>query len=358
MHYQIRVKGHLDPSWQQWFRGLQITLEPGGTTCLSGLLPDQAALYGVLLKINRLGLTLLTVAGSKAEAATQYTLEGERTMSTNQAYATRVNPAANGAPGSYASVNGLDLYYEVHGSGPPLVLLHGGLATIDLMFGPVLPTLAATRQVIAIELQAHGHTADIDRPLRFEQMADDVAALLQHLALTGADILGYSLGGGVALQTAIRHPHLVRRLVLVSTVFKREGWYPEVLAGMAAMTAEAADAMTATPMYGAYAAAAPRPADWPVLIDKLGQLLAQDYDWTEDVRALAMPTLIMVGDADSVRLAHTVEMFGLLGGGQADGGMGGQPNAQFAVLPGTLHWNILFRTDLLLPAVTPFLNAQ
>ncbi len=261
------------------------------------------------------------------------------------------------APGSYASVNGLNMYYEIHGTGKPLVLLHGGLATIDVLFGQLLPPLAQTRQVIAVELQAHGHTADIERPLSFELMADDIAALIKHLGLEQADLFGFSLGGGVALQTAIRHPEVVRKLVVVSAPCKRDGWYPEVLAGMASMNAEAAEAMMGSPMHQAYVSVAPKPEDWSALVAKSGQLLRQDYDWSTAVASITAPTLIVVGDADSVRPAHAVELFGLLGGGKVDGAMGGLPHSQLAMLPGTTHFSILARTDLLLPIITPFLEA-
>jgi pimeloyl-ACP methyl ester carboxylesterase len=259
--------------------------------------------------------------------------------------------------GSYTSVYRLTMYYEIHGTGKPLVLLHGGLATIDMMFGQLLPPLAQTRQVIAVELQAHGHTADIERPLSFELMADDIAALIKHLGFEHADIFGYSLGGGVALQTAIRHPEVVRKLVLASAPYKRDGWYPEVLAGMASMNAEAAEAMVGSPVHQAYVSVAPKPEDWSALVAKLSQLLRQDYDWSTAVAAIKAPTLLVIGDADSVRPAHAVEMFGLLGGGKADGAMGGLPQSQLAVLPGTTHFSILTRTDLLLPIITPFLDA-
>ena len=150
--------------------------------------------------------------------------------------------------GRYANVNGLRMYYEIHGKGQPLVLLHGGLGVIG-MFEQILPGLVETRQVIGVELQAHGHTADINRPLSFDLMADDIAALIKHLGLKSADIFGYSLGGGVALQTAIRHPDVVRKLVIVSAPYKSDGWYPEVRAGMSAMNAEAAKPMAVSPMH-------------------------------------------------------------------------------------------------------------
>ena len=259
--------------------------------------------------------------------------------------------------GSYASVNGLNLYYEIHGAGKPLVLLHGGVGAIE-MFGEALPLLAEGRQVIAVDLQAHGRTADIDRPLSYELMADDIGALIKHLGFESADVMGYSLGGGGALQTAIRHPEMVRKLVLVSTPFKRDGWYPEVLAGMGQMGPEAAEPMKQTPMYQLYASIAPKPENWPVLLTKLGQLLRQDYDWSKDVAAIKAPTLIVVGDANSVRTAHAVQFFELLGGGKADAGWdgSGMSNDRLAILPATTHYNIFF-SPTLASTVTPFLDA-
>ena len=259
--------------------------------------------------------------------------------------------------GGYAHVNGLDFYYEVHGAGEPLVLLHGGLGAIE-MFGGVLPLLAEGRQVIAVDLQAHGRTADIDRPMSYEAMADDVGALIQHLGFGMADVMGYSLGGGVALQTAIRHPGAVRKLVVVSTPFRHDGWYPEVLAGMGQMGPEAAEPMKGTPMYELYSSIAPRPEDWPVLLTKLGRLLRQEYDWSEGVKGVGAPVMIVVGDADSVRTAHAVEFFELLGGGKADAGWdgSGMSNARLAILPATTHHDI-FSSPALASAVAPFLDA-
>src|SRR5215467_10709670 len=229
--------------------------------------------------------------------------------------------------GAYAMVNGLDLYYEIHGRGQPLVLLPGGFMTVEAM-GELVPQLAATRRVIGVELQGHGHTADIERPLRFELLADDIAALIRYLGLAQADIFGFSLGGGAGLQTAIRHPEVVRRLVLASTAFKRDGWYPEVLAGMASISVET---FAGTPIHDAYLKTSTRPEAWPTFVAKMRHLLSEDYDWTEGVATLKTPTLILVGDADGLRLAHAVEFFGLLGGGKADGDMRGLPAAELAV---------------------------
>ncbi len=258
--------------------------------------------------------------------------------------------------GKYANVNGLHLYYEIHGKGRLLILLHGGLGVIG-MFEQILPSLAEKRQVIAVELQGNGHTADIDRPLSFEQMADDVAALIKHLGLEKVDILGYSLGGGVALQTAIRHPEVVHKLAVVSAPCKSSGWYPEVRRGMQSMNAEAAKAMVGSPMHQAYASVAPKPEDWPTLVAKTGQLVGQDYDWSKAVSVLQTPTMIVVGDADAVRTAHAVEFFELLGGGKRDAGWDGSEmsNARLAILPGTTHYNI-FSSPLLASIITPFLD--
>ena len=263
---------------------------------------------------------------------------------------------ARGA-GSYAFINGLEMYYEIHGTGRPLILLHGGVGAIE-MFGEVLGLLAEGRQVVAVDLQAHGRTADIDRPLSFGSMADDIAALIEHLGFERADVMGYSLGGGVALQTAIRHPEVVRMLVLVSTPFKRDGWYPEVLAGMGRMGPEAAEPMKQTPMYQLYASVAPKPEDWPVLLTKLGELLRKDYDWSEEVAKIEIRTMIVVGDADSVRTAHAVEFFELLGGGKADAGWDGSriSDARLAILPATTHYDISF-SPTLASTVASFLDA-
>lgn len=259
--------------------------------------------------------------------------------------------------GKYANLNGLNMYYEIYGAGRPLILLHGGLGVIG-MFAQNLPALAENRQVIAVELQGHGHTADINRPLSFEQFADDVAALIKHLGLENADVLGYSLGGGAALQTAIRYPSVVRKLVLVSAPCKSDGWYPEVRAGMKSMNAEVGKTWIGSPMHQAYASVAPKPDDWPTVVGKMGRLLSQDYDWSEAVSALKLPVMIVVGDADSVRTAHVVEFFELLGGGQRDANWdgSGMSNSRLAILPGTTHYDI-FSSPALAAAVIPFLDA-
>ena len=260
--------------------------------------------------------------------------------------------------GKYAQVNGLNMYYELHGAGEPLVLIHGGFGVIG-GFEQLLPALAGHRQVIAVELQGRGHTADVGRPLAYELLADDVAALIKLLGFENADVLGYSFGGGVALQTAIRHPNLVHKLVIVSAPCKSDGWYPEVRAGMRSMNAEVGKTWVGSPMYQMYASVAPRPDDWPGVVAKMGQLLSQDYDWSKAVSALKLPVMLVIGDADSIRPAHAVEFFELLGGGQRDTHWdgSGMSHSRLAILPGITHYDIC-SSPALAAMVIPFLDSN
>jgi pimeloyl-ACP methyl ester carboxylesterase len=255
----------------------------------------------------------------------------------------------------YAPVNGLEMYYEIHGSGEPLVLLHGAFGAIDL-WGPILTTLAEHHQVIAVELQGHGHTADIiDRPLGYEQLADDIAALMGHLGIAQADVVGYSMGGSTGLQLAIRHPELVRKLVAVSANFSPDGYYPELLMGLQIMTP---DIFVGTPQEAAYLRHAPHPEDFPVLVEKQ-KVLPQDYVWPEeDVAGITAPTLVVMGDSDVVRPEHGAALFRLLGGGVPSDLTGSLPSSQLAILPGTTHASIVLdRADQLLAVIEPFLDA-
>ncbi|SEL58794.1 Pimeloyl-ACP methyl ester carboxylesterase [Stigmatella aurantiaca] len=260
------------------------------------------------------------------------------------------------APGSYAKINGLELYYEVHGKGRPLVLLHGGLGSTS-MFGDNLKALAKHYKVIAVDLQGHGRTADIDRPLSVELMADDVAALIQHLKLGRADVFGYSLGGGVALLVGVRHPELVNKLVIVSTAFRRNAYYPEILAQQGQVNEGAAEMMKQTPMYQGYVAIAPRPQDFPKLLTKIGEAMKQDFDFSKQIASLQAPTLVMAADADLFPPSHAVEFFGLLGGGKRDGGWdgAGRPKSRLAILPGLTHYNV-FASPLMVSVALPFLQ--
>jgi pimeloyl-ACP methyl ester carboxylesterase len=256
-----------------------------------------------------------------------------------------------------ARVNGIELGYQTFGEGAPLLLLHGGFGSLD-MFGPNLELLAAGRQVIGVDLQSHGRSpAAPDRPMRFEAMADDVAALVGHLGLERAAVMGFSLGGAVALRTGIQHPEVVERLVLVSTVFKRRGWYPEMTAGMDAMGPDTAGQLQQTPIFDAYRRVAPRVEDWPVLVRQVVEVVKIDYDWSADVPGLPMPVMLVVGDADGLPPAHAVEFFGLLGGGLRDAGWdgSGMTRHRLAVLPGVTHYDIN-AVPALSAAVVPFLE--
>ena len=256
----------------------------------------------------------------------------------------------------YAPVNGLQMYYEIHGAGDgtPLVLIHGSFMSIATNWGQWLPALSGDRQVIAVELQGHGRTADIDRALSYEQLADDIAALLAFLEIDRADMLGYSMGGHVALAVAIGHPERVRKLVVVSAGFNVDASYPEVAAGIAAITPEL---FAGSPIEAEYARLAPEPGNWPRLIEKVKALSGAWQGWSpEDVAGIESPTLIVLGDADGVRPEHAVEFFRLRGGG-VFGDYGGVPDAQLAVLPGTTHVGVMMRPDLLQAIVPPFLDA-
>ncbi len=260
--------------------------------------------------------------------------------------------------GDYAEVNGLNMYYEVHGAGRPLVVLHGAYMTIGTM-GEVVPRLAETRQVIGVELQGHGHTADIDRPITYEAMADDTAALLRHLGIEQADVFGYSMGGGVALQLAIRHPGLVRKLVSASASYTSDGMQPELHEMIPSITSEM---FAGSPIEAAYFEVAPNPGHFPMLVEKLKQLDMTPFAWpADDIRGIAAPTLIVVGDSDAIRLEHAVELFRLLGGG-AMGDLVGLPKSQLVVLPGTAHFvppgsGLLDRAEWLLAVIPTFLDA-
>jgi pimeloyl-ACP methyl ester carboxylesterase len=260
------------------------------------------------------------------------------------------------ASSGIARVNGIQLAYQVFGRGDPLVLLHGGFGSVE-MFGPNVGALAAGRQVIGVDLQSHGRSPAPDRPMRFETMADDTAALIGQLGLGRADVMGFSLGGGVALRTGIQHPEVVRRLVLVSTPMRRAGWYPEMAAAMASMGPDMAEPMKQTPMYEAYARIAPRVADWPILVAQLTDLLKRDYDWTNEARGLSMPVMIVVGDADGLPPRHAVEFFELLGGGQRDASWdrSGMTRHRLAILPGVTHYDINV-SPTLASAVAGFLD--
>lgn len=257
-----------------------------------------------------------------------------------------------------ARVNGIELGYQVFGKGEPLILLHGGFGSVE-MFGPNIGLLAAGRQVIGVDLQSHGRSPAANRPMRFEAMADDIGALIGELGLKQAAIMGFSLGGAVGLRTAIQHPELVERLVLVSTVFKHHGWYPEMTAAMESMGPEVAEPMKQSPMYEAYKQVAPNVEDWPVLVRQLTDLLKIDYDWSAEIPKLSMPVMLVIGDADGLPPSHAVEFFRHLGGGMRDANWdrSGMTHHRLAILPGLTHYDINV-APALSAAVIPFLDGK
>lgn len=253
------------------------------------------------------------------------------------------------------------MYYEIHGTGRqlrgtgiPLVLLHGALTTIDTSFGKLLPSLAKARQVIAAEQQAHGRTADIDRPLTYKQMAEDTTELLRQLKIEKADFFGYSMGAAIALQIAIKHLDLVRKLVVISPAYNNNGLYPEVLEGEEKLKPEDLDG---TEWQKAYARIAPDPEHWHILIEKEKQLTREFKGWMpEEIKEIKAPTLIISGDSDIVRPEHVIEIFRLLGGG-VPGDLTGLPRSRLAILPGTTHVTLLERADWVLPMIGEFLDS-
>ena len=263
-------------------------------------------------------------------------------------------------PGRYAEVNGLNLYFETHGDGRPLILLHGGLGSGE-MFGPVLATLAEGHRVIVVDLQGHGRTADIDRPIDIRLMADDIAALIDHLGLAKPDLVGYSLGGGTALQTAVKYPAKVGRLVVASAYLRPDVIDPEIRSQQGQVSAASMEFMKDTPMYQLYQRVAPHPENFPQLLDKIGESMAEDFDYTEDVRNLQVPTLFIAADADMAPPSHYVEVFKLLDGGLRDGGWQGEGRPKgghaLAILPGLTHYNLCV-SPLFAAATLAFLDEQ
>jgi pimeloyl-ACP methyl ester carboxylesterase len=258
--------------------------------------------------------------------------------------------------GRYENVNGLRMYYEVHGkktSKPPLVLLHGALSATGTSFGELLPKLSKTRQVISIEQQAHGHTADIDRPLRVNTMADDTIALLRKIGVPKADFFGYSMGAGIALDIGVRYPDTVGKLVLAAVTYRLDGLHPGLLEGIKDLQPEH---LYGSPFHEEYLRTALRPEDFAKLVERVKDLNANLPELPDSaIKALKAHTLLVIGDSDIVRPEHAVQMFRLLGGG-VPGDNAGLPNSQLAVLPGTTHVTLVSRADLLLPTIPAFLD--
>lgn len=262
----------------------------------------------------------------------------------------QVKPAESG----YADVNGLKMYYEVYGGGKPIVLLHGSYMNIPLNWAHIIPRLAKDRKVIVAEMQGHGRTKDIPRAFSYEAMADDVSGLLKHLKTDSADILGYSMGGGIAFQVAVRHPEQVRRLVVLSGTYTHDGWWPDVEAMYATFTP---DMFKGTPIQKQYDSLGNDPALFPDFVKKVISIDLKPYDWSAAVKKIKAPLFMAIGDADGVRYEHALELFRAKGGGKM-GDIHGMPHSRLAILPGTTHIGMMQRTDWLIPMITDFLDAD
>lgn len=290
-----------------------------------------------------IGLSIALVAATVTSC--QSRMKPKETVSTQS-----MKPAESG----YADVNGLKMYYEVHGQGKPIVLLHGSFMTIPLNWSHLLPLLAKDRKVIVVELQGHGRTRDIPRDISYEGMADDVSGLLRHLKIDRADILGYSMGGGVAFQFAVRHPDQLRRLVVLSGTYAHDGWWPDVEASFATFTAEM---FKGSPIQKQYESLGNDPAHFPEFVRKVIGIDLKPYDWSKDVKNIQAPIFMAIGDADGVRYEHALELFRAKGGGKM-GDLHGLPESRLAILPGTTHIGMTQRTDTLVPMINDFLDSD
>jgi pimeloyl-ACP methyl ester carboxylesterase len=294
-------------------------------------------------------IAMLTVAAAFATPTIVHAAQEKPAMQT-----ATPKPAKSG----HAAVNGVNYYYAVYGAGEPLLLLHGGLFHTE-MFGPTLTRLAQSRQVIGVDLQGHGRTSLGDREISLVDIGNDMAGVLRKLGYDKADVLGYSMGGGVAFQFAAQHPKMVRRLVLVSTPYAQDGFYPEMLPQQAALGAAMAEQMKETPIYKSYVAIAPHPEEFPKLLDQMGAYMRKPYDWSADVKKLAMPVMLIYGDSDMFRPEHIVKFYQLLGGGLKDAGWQREHMSQnrLAILPDVTHYEMGVAPQLVETAL-PFLNAK
>ncbi|WP_229374914.1 alpha/beta fold hydrolase [Fibrella rubiginis] len=277
-------------------------------------------------------------------------MKSKSTETTGTTASRAVKPAESG----YADVNGLKLYYEVYGSGKPIVLIHGSFMTIPLNWSPFIPLLAKDRKVIVAEMQGHGRTSDIPRALSYESMADDVAGLLRHLKIDSTDLLGYSMGGGVAFQFAVRHPKQLRRLVILSGAYAHDGWWPDAEAGFATATA---DQFKGTAIKKQYDSLGNDPAHFPEFVKKVISIDLKPYDWSKEVKKITAPLFMAIGDVDGVRYEHALELFRARGGGKM-GDLHGLPKSRLAIIPGTTHIGMTKRADWLVPMITDFLDSD
>jgi len=295
----------------------------------------------------RTTLSTLVLATALTVAAPTNRIEAQGTTVSNPTKSGRVQ------------ANGIDYYYEIHGSGEPLLLLHGGLGSMDMFRSSLLPALAKTRQVIAVDLQGHGRTTLGDRPIDLVDIGNDLAVVLDKLGFKQVDVAGYSFGGGAGLRLAIQHPTLVRRLAVISAPFAQNGFFPEMLPQQAAVGSAMAEQMKETPMYKSYIAVAPNLKDFPRLLDRMGELMRRPSDWSEDVKKLSMPVMLVFGDADMIRPEHIVQFYQLLGGGLRDAGWQREhmSRARLAILPDVTHYD-MFLSPALAPTILPFLDGK
>ena len=299
--------------------------------------------------------TLITVLAAAAVCAAPAPVHAEEGRPVSQSQSAAIpKPVKSG----HVSANGVSYYYQIHGKGEPLLLLHGGLGQTE-MFGPILGILAEGRQVIGVDLQGHGRTTLGSREISLVDMGDDMATILKELGLGQVDVLGYSLGGGVAFRLAAQHPELVRRLALVSTGYAQDGFYPEMLPMQAQVGAGMAEAMKETPMYKSYVAVAPHPEDFPKLLDRMGAYMRKPYDWSDDVKKLTMPVMLIFGDSDMFRPEHIVKFYQLLGGGLKDAGWQREHMSKnrLAILPDLTHYEMFLAPTMARTALS-FLNGE
>jgi pimeloyl-ACP methyl ester carboxylesterase len=291
----------------------------------------------------RFGFVAAALSGAVAATVVTTPASAQPGATPQKADAAKATPARSGR----VLVNGVNYGYAIHGRGEAMLLLHGGLGSMD-MFAPALPTLAKNHQVIAIDLHGHGRTSLGDRKIDLPDMGDDMAALLDKLGYRQVDVVGYSLGGGVAFRLAVQHPEKVKRLVLVSAGFAQDGFYPEMLPLQAQVGAAMADAMKGTPMYQSYVKVAPHPEEFPKLLDQMGEWMRKPYDWSDDVKKLAMPVLLVYADSDMFRPEHIVKFYQLLGGGLKDAGWQRENMARnrLAILPDLTHYDIFLSPEL------------
>jgi len=283
---------------------------------------------------------LITFRAAAAAAALALTTSVHASERTSPSAPTRVEAG-------HIEAGGIRYYYEIHGQGAPLLLLHGGLGSTD-MFAPILPILAEKRRVIGIDLHGHGRTELGTRTIELDAMGRDMATILGALNLKQVDVLGYSMGGGVGFQLALQHPDKVRRLVLASGLMARDGFYPEILAQQAHLGAEMAAMMKDTPMYKSYAAIAPKPDDFPRLVEAMGAMIKKPFDWSADVPKLKMPVMLVYGDGDMFRPEHIVKFYQALGGGLRDAGWNREsmPQNRLAILPNLTHYDMFMSPEL------------